>query len=257
MNSYRNSSCGLYQNEIDRLEMLDPVLKHLTADVTVCDRAIKTPVDICTHLYMEKKRQMPVLIFLHLIEKLCLHATVNKGLIVAAMSALALLDISVEDIPPYKRSKTFLDEPCADYFKTSIIDKYTSLIASLNESPLFNVNDKGGQGQTIAHFTSKSKNFHMTDILVNREEFDPNIQDKDGNTALFYIVKYFTKCEDIGRILKLLKPKLDLELKNAADQSLLDICNNVEDRGTREALKRILHGDFGLTTGNDKILCPL
>ena len=217
--------------------MLDLVLKHPTVDVTACDSADKTPVEICIYSYMEKKCHWPVLIFLHLIEKLCCHTTVNERLVAEALFALALLDISVEDMPSYKRSNQFLDEPCAKYFKTNSVNKYMSVISSLCQSPSFNVNYIDEQGQTITHATSKRKNVHMTDILVKREEFDPDIQDKDGNTALFYIVKNFTKCEDIGRILKMLKPKLNLKLKNAADQSLLDICNNIEDRGIPRGAK--------------------
>ena len=253
--SYPYSKYSLSDHVILQLQILDLVLKHATANVTLCDNKQKTPVDLCILGYfahMDKKCRLPVLLFLHLIEMLSCHSTANEGLIVEALYALASLDISLEDIPSYKGSREILDEPCADYFKTTSVSKYTSLVSRLCESPVFNVNYINEKGQTITHMTAKRKNAHMTDILVKHKQFNPNIQDNDGNTAMFYIIKNFTKCEDIGRYLKMLKPKLNLKLTNAADETLLTLGNCIEDRRTRGVVKRILQGDRGMTPGKLK-----
>ena len=229
----------------DMYEIFDTVLNHPTANVTLRDKSGYRPVDICIHV-SSPTGELPDLLFLHLIEKLTCHSTANQELIIEALEVLAFLDMFEEN----DRPSAFLDEPGADYFKINRVDKYKSLILALCESPSFDVNCPDEKGQTIIHKTAKRKNIYMTEILVNRKEFDPNIQDNDGNTALFHIIKNFTKCEDIGRYLKMLKPKLNLNLKNAADETLLTIGNSVADRRIRDTVQRILQGVPDTATGN-------
>ena len=44
--------------------------------------------------------------------------------------------------------------------------------------------------------------------------------------------------------------RINLTLKNAANQTILDKCRANPHEGTKQALEKLLREDFGLTTGN-------
>ena len=200
------------------------ILKHSTSDVSRLNSKKESLIDISISQYIGKTITEEA--YIESTRQLSTHPTASNDQIQKSLTVL--VDIIIKE--PAKMAR--LVAPI-----TKNIAAYQSCIAEICSSGLYDINTMNKDGSTVAHLAAMAGNEVAMKIFIDTEGFDPNIQDGNGNTALFYVIENFT----VGTVRSFIDTyHWDLNIKNHLSETVYEYCESLTDLSRRSRLGRML-----------------
>ena len=186
-----------------------------------------TSGDLCVKLYMEDS--LPLIVFLQMMSLLNQLDTCSVDQV---FSSLKILIWNIE-------VKMFGEGIEKGHGAVGESSKalYPKVIRSLCQQETFNINSTDDEGATLGHQAAMAGNEAAMDVIMDLPAFDPNVKDKKGNTALFYILEMFA-VEHVGIVVE--KASWDLAATNALGETVLEYSDNMEDKSRGKRIQGLL-----------------